>query len=151
MEAGLKDCAAGVEQLVDKVVTGDLGGEVAGHMDRFVSGFIRHFENNYSKFEAAVKQTFRLPARRVPPPRRAKVRSPCCVSRHARRSHLPIDPVGVLASWRSRLLVQHVPAGWMLVRVLPSRGTNNTCRTCVGQDAWCLVAEAGLPGCAHLI
>lgn len=73
MEAGLKDFAAGVEQLVDKVVSGDLGGEVANNMDRFVSGFIRLFESNYSKFEAAVKQTFRLPvAPRVPPPRRAK-------------------------------------------------------------------------------
>lgn len=73
MEAGLKDFAAGVEGLVDRLVSGDLGGEVAKHMDGFVSGFIRHFENNYSKFEAAVKQTFRLP-RRVPPPRRVKVR-----------------------------------------------------------------------------
>ena len=83
MEAGLKDFAAGVEQLVDKVVSGDLGGEMVTHMDSFVSGFIRHFEHNYSKFEAAVKQTFRLP-RRVPPPRRAKA-SPswlCCLVHH---------------------------------------------------------------------
>ena len=72
MEAGLKDFAAGVETLVDRVVSGDLGGEVASHMDKFMCGFIRHFEDNYSKFEAAVRQTFGLP-KRVPPPRRAKV------------------------------------------------------------------------------
>ena len=37
-------------------VSGDLGGEMAQHADNFVSGFIRTFENNYSRFEQAVKQ-----------------------------------------------------------------------------------------------
>lgn len=72
VEAGVKDFAAGVETLVDRVVSGELGGEVAAHMDKFVCGFIRHCENNYSKFEQAVRQRFGLP-KRVPPPRRAKV------------------------------------------------------------------------------
>lgn len=75
VEGGLKEFAAGVETLVDKVVSGELGGEVAAHMDKFVCGFIRGFESNYCKFEEVVRQTIGLP-KRVPPPRRAKVRSP---------------------------------------------------------------------------
>lgn len=43
-------------------VSGDLGGEMAQHADKFVTGFIRTFENNYSRFEQAVKQAVRAPA-----------------------------------------------------------------------------------------
>ena len=41
---------------------------------RFVSGFIRHFEDNYVKFERAVKSTLRIPAR-TNAPRKAKTKS----------------------------------------------------------------------------
>lgn len=41
---------------------------------RFVSGFIRHFEDNYVKFERAVKSTLRLPTR-TNAPRKAKTKS----------------------------------------------------------------------------
>ncbi|KAK9842290.1 hypothetical protein WJX81_004813 [Elliptochloris bilobata] len=62
VEAGLKEFAAGVELMVDRLVSGDLGGEMAQHADKFVSGFIRTFENNYSRFEQAVKQAVGLPS-----------------------------------------------------------------------------------------
>ncbi|KAK9828668.1 hypothetical protein WJX72_001433 [[Myrmecia] bisecta] len=68
MEKGVKEFAAGCEQLIDRVISGELGFEMAQHADKFVSGFIRTFEDNYSKFEKAVKQTFR----RKVPPRRTK-------------------------------------------------------------------------------
>ena len=35
---------------------------MAQHADKFVTGFIRTFENNYSRFEQAVKQAVRAPA-----------------------------------------------------------------------------------------
>lgn len=43
-------------------MSGDLGGEMAQHADKFVTGFIRTFENNYSRFEQAVKQAVCRPA-----------------------------------------------------------------------------------------
>lgn len=55
MEKGVKEFAAGVEQLVDRIVTGELGGEVAHQADRYMSGFIKQMENTYSRFERAVQ------------------------------------------------------------------------------------------------
>lgn len=51
----MKEFAAGVEQLVDRIVTGELGGEVAHQADRYMSGFIKQMENTYSRFERAVQ------------------------------------------------------------------------------------------------
>jgi hypothetical protein len=61
-------------------VSGDLGGEMAQHADKLVSGFIRTFERNYSRFEQAVKQAVRGPS----PPARAAGRPSCRVQRVAR-------------------------------------------------------------------
>ena len=44
MEKGVKDFAQNVEQLVDRVVSGDLALELTQHADKMVSGFIRGFE-----------------------------------------------------------------------------------------------------------
>ena len=41
MEKGVKEFAAGVEQLVDRIVSGELGGEVAHQADRYMSGFFK--------------------------------------------------------------------------------------------------------------
>ena len=41
---------------------------------RFVSGFIRHFEANYIKFEQALRQSLRL-STRTNAPRKAKTKS----------------------------------------------------------------------------
>lgn len=41
---------------------------------RFVSGFIRHFEDNYIKFEHALRSTLRIP-KKVSAPRKAKTKS----------------------------------------------------------------------------
>jgi hypothetical protein len=60
VEQGLKGFAAGVEQTLDKLVSGELGSEMTHYMDALLSGFIRGFEANYSKFEEAVRQTFGL-------------------------------------------------------------------------------------------
>ncbi len=40
----MKEFAQNVEQLVDRVVSGDLALKVTQDADRLVSGFIRHFE-----------------------------------------------------------------------------------------------------------
>jgi hypothetical protein len=42
-------------------VSGELGQEVAQHADKFASGLISNVEASYSKFEAAIKQTLRMP------------------------------------------------------------------------------------------
>ncbi len=55
MEKGVKEFAAGVEQLVDRIVSGEMGGEVAHQADRYMSGFIKQMENTYSRFERAVQ------------------------------------------------------------------------------------------------
>ena len=55
MEKGVKEVAAGVEQLVDRIVSGELGGEGAHQADRYMSGFIKQMENTYSRFERAVQ------------------------------------------------------------------------------------------------
>ena len=60
MEKGVKEFAAGVEQLVDRIVTGELGGEVAHQADRYMSGFIKQMENTYSRFERAVQVTWTM-------------------------------------------------------------------------------------------
>lgn len=44
MEKGVKEFAQGVEQLVDRVVSGDLALKLTQDADKMVSGFIRHFE-----------------------------------------------------------------------------------------------------------
>lgn len=57
-------------------VSGDLGGEMAQHADKMVSGFIRTFERNYSRFEQAVKQA----VRGLPPPAPLAGRHVGCIS-----------------------------------------------------------------------
>lgn len=44
MEKGVKEFAQNVEQLVDRVVSGDLALKLTQDADKMVSGFIRHFE-----------------------------------------------------------------------------------------------------------
>jgi len=55
MEKNVKEFAAGVEQLVDRIVSGELGVDLAKNADKYVSGFIRQFEDGYSKLEQAVR------------------------------------------------------------------------------------------------
>lgn len=57
MEKGVKDFAQNVEQLMDRVISGDLALELTQQADKMVSGFIRHFEDGYSKLENAVRTT----------------------------------------------------------------------------------------------
>jgi len=59
MEKNVKEFAAGVEQLVDRIVSGELGVDLAQNADKYVSGFIKQFEDGYSKLEQAVR--IRLP------------------------------------------------------------------------------------------
>ncbi len=87
MEQGLKEFAANVEQTVDRLVSGELGAEMTHHMDVFVSGFIRGFETNYSKFEQVVKQTLGM---QQPPAAAAKVRQ-----LRARRKQMALMSFGV--------------------------------------------------------
>jgi hypothetical protein len=54
VEKGVKEFAQNVEQLVERVVSGEMALELTQNMDKYVSGFIRHFEDNYSKFERAL-------------------------------------------------------------------------------------------------
>ncbi|KAI8464142.1 MAG: hypothetical protein J3K34DRAFT_126448 [Monoraphidium minutum] len=58
-----EELAQNVETVVDKVVRGEYGREVtmaaehvAGNMDKLVSSFIRSFEENYTKFETAIRK-----------------------------------------------------------------------------------------------
>ena len=67
MEKNVKEFAAGVEQLVDRIVSGELGVELAQNSDKYVSGFIKQFEDGYSKIEQAVRTRF------LPRGRRAKI------------------------------------------------------------------------------
>lgn len=53
----MKDLAANVESLVDKVVSGEAGLELVENMDKYVSGFISSFERRYSKLERVIKHT----------------------------------------------------------------------------------------------
>ncbi|GAB4815927.1 hypothetical protein N2152v2_002973 [Parachlorella kessleri] len=57
VEKNVKDFAQNVENLVDKVVSGELGLELVENMDKLVCGFLRNFEHNYSKFEKSIKKT----------------------------------------------------------------------------------------------
>ena len=41
MEKNVKEFAAGVEQLVDRIVSGELGVDLAQNADKYVSGFLR--------------------------------------------------------------------------------------------------------------
>ncbi|KAL3147610.1 hypothetical protein ABBQ38_014661 [Trebouxia sp. C0009 RCD-2024] len=66
MEKNVKEFAAGVEQLVDRIVSGELGVDLAQNADKYMSGFIKQFEDGYSKIEQAVRTKF------LPNSRRAK-------------------------------------------------------------------------------
>lgn len=57
VESTVKDWASNVESLVDKVVSGEAGLELVENMDKYVSGFIRGFEQRYSELERAIKRT----------------------------------------------------------------------------------------------
>ena len=51
MENGVKEFAVQLETLVDRVVSGEIAVELTQNADKLVSGFIRHFEDGYSKLE----------------------------------------------------------------------------------------------------
>ena len=53
MEKQVKEFATGLEQLVDRFISGELGNEIGKNMDKHMTGFIHHFEDGYSKFEQA--------------------------------------------------------------------------------------------------
>lgn len=53
MENGVKEFAVQLETLVDRVVSGELAVELTQNADKLVSGFIRHFEDGYSKLEVS--------------------------------------------------------------------------------------------------
>jgi hypothetical protein len=55
VERNVTGFAATVESLVDKVVNGDVGGELVENMDRLVTGFIGSFEKGYQKLEKVIK------------------------------------------------------------------------------------------------
>jgi choline-phosphate cytidylyltransferase len=55
VERNVTGFAATVESLVDKVVNGELGGELVDNMDRLVTGFIGSFEKRYQKLEKVIK------------------------------------------------------------------------------------------------
>ena len=65
MEKNVKEFAAGVEQLVDRIVSGELGVDLAQNADKYVSGFIKQFEDGYSKIEQAVRTSFMSKSRRA--------------------------------------------------------------------------------------
>lgn len=65
MEKNVKEFAAGVEQLVDRIVSGELGVDLAQNADKYVSGFIRQFEDGYSKLEQAVRTRFLARSRKA--------------------------------------------------------------------------------------
>jgi choline-phosphate cytidylyltransferase len=75
MEKGVKDFAQNVEQLVDRVVSGDLALELTQHADKMVSGFIRGFEDGYSKLEQAVKTTIQRNLRPRKPKQQRKLKA----------------------------------------------------------------------------
>ena len=56
MEKQVKEFATGLEQLVDRFISGELGNEIGKNMDKHMTGFIHHFEDGYSKFEQAKPQ-----------------------------------------------------------------------------------------------
>lgn len=60
MEKSMKEFAANMETLMDKLVKGELGQGMAKEMEKFVTGFIRQFEVNYSKLSATVGRNLRL-------------------------------------------------------------------------------------------
>lgn len=68
MEKNVKEFAAGVEQLVDRIVSGELGVDLAQNADKYMSGFIKQFEDGYSKIEQAVrtKLTRRAKTAKIP-------------------------------------------------------------------------------------
>lgn len=55
VERNVQGFAATVESLVDKVVNGELGGELVDNMDKLVTGFIGSFEKRYQKLEKVIK------------------------------------------------------------------------------------------------
>ena len=57
VERNVQGFAASVESLVDKVVSGEFGGELVENMDRFVTGFITSFERRYQRLEKKIKST----------------------------------------------------------------------------------------------
>lgn len=55
VERNVQGFAATVESLVDKVVNGELGGELVDNMDKLVTGFIGSFEKRYQRLEKVIK------------------------------------------------------------------------------------------------
>lgn len=68
VEQNMKDLAANVEALVDKVASGELGVELVENMDKYVTGFIKNFERSYSRLEQALKKAIVQPM--LPSPKR---------------------------------------------------------------------------------
>lgn len=76
MEKNVKEFAAGVEQLVDRIVSGELGVDLAQNADKYVSGFIRQFEDGYSKLEQAVRSRMPFKGRKAKLGKTLKVTKP---------------------------------------------------------------------------
>ncbi|KAL4524585.1 hypothetical protein Ndes2526B_g06783 [Nannochloris sp. 'desiccata'] len=55
VERNVQGFAATMESLVDKVVNGEVGGELVDNMDRLVTGFIGSFEKRYQNLERVIK------------------------------------------------------------------------------------------------
>jgi len=65
-EAGLTEFAAGVEALMDRVISGQLADAASRQADKLLSGFMASFEDSYLRFEDAVRARLNLPpARRL--------------------------------------------------------------------------------------
>ena len=54
VEKNVQGFASTVETLVDKVMSGELGGELVQNMDHLVTGFIGSFEKSYQKLEKKI-------------------------------------------------------------------------------------------------
>lgn len=57
VERNVEGFAASIESLVDKFVSGELGGELVENMDKFMTGFISSFERRYQRLEKVIKST----------------------------------------------------------------------------------------------
>ena len=73
VERNVQGFASVVESLVDKVVNGDLGGELVENMDRLVTGFIGSFEKRYQKLEKVIKRAIGVNLNPMSPKRKRAI------------------------------------------------------------------------------
>lgn len=57
VEKNVQGFASTLESLLDKMISGELGGELVENMDKLVTGFISSFERQYSMLEKVIKNT----------------------------------------------------------------------------------------------